>query len=92
MMEKYSVYYQELKESDKLRHREKLTLLGDIQDPYVAISTAASNCCSGVDWQQWPDVEYPDIFNYLIATPSPYTQQQLRAYKSLEAYKYFIDG
>ena len=83
-MKKYSVYYQELKESDKRRYREELTLLGDIEDPYVSISAASSSRSSGVDWQQWPDVEYPDIFNYLIATPSPYTQQQLRAYKSIQ--------
>ena len=32
------------------------------------------------DWQQWPEVEYPDIFNYLEATPSLYTQNQLKAW------------
>lgn len=67
-------------------------MLGDIEDPYVKISGAASSRGSDLDQQQWPDVEYPDILNYLIATLSLYTQQQSKTYKSLEAYKYFVDG
>ena len=82
---RYSLQYQTLEENAKRRYREKLAMLGDIEDPYIigAINAAASSRGPGLDWQLWPDVEYPDIFNYFIATPSPYTQQQLRAYKSL---------
>ena len=39
-----------------------------------------------VDWQDWPRVEYPDVYNYLIQTPSIYTGESLRAYKSLDGY------
>ena len=45
-----------------------------------------------LEWQDWPEVQYPDIFNYLITTPSPYTMQELKAYNSLEGYKQFVDG
>ena len=31
-------------------------------------------------------------FNYLVATPSLYTQDQLKAYKSLDAYNLFVNG
>ena len=68
-------------------YEERLALLGGMQDPYVTISVNTS-----VDWLNWPNVEYPDIYNYFIATPSGYTEQQLKAYKSLDGYKYFVDG
>ena len=45
-----------------------------------------------LEWQDWPEVQYPDIYNYLVATPSPYTMQELKAYKSLEGYRQFVDG
>ncbi len=60
-------------------------MLGKMQDPYFTINHASSE--EMMDWQAWPSVEYPDIHKYFIATPSSYTNQELKAYKSLEGYK-----
>ena len=81
-------YYYSLEESSKSRYKEKLALLGGITDPYITMDQDTES----LHWQNWPEVTYPDIFNYLITTPSPYTMQELRAYKSLEGYKQFVDG
>ena len=64
-------------------------MLGGVcmQDPYITISVISQEEC--MDWLTWPNIEYPDIYNYFITTPS-YTKQQLKAYKSLDGYKYFV--
>ena len=88
--DRFSYYYLTLDKIPQARYREKLAMLGDIEDPYFTLDT----CCSseqGIEWQNWPNVLYPDIYNYFIETPSEYTKQELKAYKSLDGYKYFVD-
>ena len=48
------------------------------------------------DWSEkvddYPSILYPDIVNYIIFTPSAYTSDDLKSYKSLQAYNNFIEG
>ncbi|KAI8509494.1 hypothetical protein Bbelb_133420 [Branchiostoma belcheri] len=39
-----------------------------------------------------PNIAFPDICMYLISHPSLYTGEAMKAYKSLDAYKYFTSG
>ena len=39
-----------------------------------------------------PNIEWPDIFNYLVNSSCTYTFKTLKNYKSLEAYQYFVSG
>ena len=83
-----SEYYLNLESEDKKRYKEKLTLSnGELStDPSVL----------DVGWKgevpRLPDLCFADIFNYLINTPSDYTKENLKAYKSLEAYNFFVCG
>ena len=63
-------------------------MLGTLSDPYADANTNPWS----LDSASWPEVEYLDVYNYLISTPSPYTKKEMKAYKSLEGYKYFVDG
>ena len=39
-----------------------------------------------------PSVTWLDVTSYLVDTPSIFSKTSLRAYKSLEAYDYFVCG
>ena len=81
-------YYSNLGSEDKKRYQEKLTLSNGelLPDPNVL----------DAGWKEevhhLPDLCFADIFNYLINTPSEYTKENLKAYKSLEAYNFFVCG
>ena len=79
MARKYSPYFYELEDTDKQRYTEKLDNLGVVDDPYVEEPSIV-----GEDWKSWPSVEYPDIYNYLIQTPSVYTHESLKATRILK--------
>ena len=79
----YSTYYYELDTIAIERYREKLEKLGGLDDPYLE---SWSEDHTSIDRQLWPNVEYSDLYNFLIATPSLYS---LKAYKSLDAYAYY---
>ena len=94
-MEKtFSEYFKTLDGKAQSRYKQKLDMLGGIPDPYL-IETGKTNAeerAEELEWRSWPSVEYPDIYNYLISTPSPYTKDQLRAYKSLDGYNFATSG
>ena len=85
----FSSYVENLEETAKVRYNEKLAMLGGAQDPYLTINIIKSTgeC---VEWFNWPNVEYPDIFNYFVTSVSSYTKQQLT--RALKATSFFIDG
>ena len=89
----YSSYFESLEDA-KMRYRVKLALLGGISDRYVAFpsSTRYFSKIDKVERVEWLAVKYPGIYNYFVSAPSPVTKEALEAYKSMDAYKYFVDG
>lgn len=70
----------------KARYLDKLKII-DNKDPYEVDKAEWSS-----DMSKWPEVCYPDIVNYLVYSQSAYTLVELKAYKSLQSYNYFISG
>ena len=81
-----SSYFQSLDPPTQKRYREKIELLGQV-DPYDI-----QECYLAEDVESLPVVTYLDIVNYFIFTPSPYTSEDMKAYKSLEAYNQVLNG
>ena len=65
----------------RITYIKKLTLTDGkvLPDPYVLEK----------DWEGdvklLPDLEWPEMYHYLINTPSEFTKESLKAHKSLEA-------
>ena len=82
-----SNYFMSLPKEDQPYYRKKITLKnGDrLPDPYLL--TNWSN-----DVEQMPDIMWYDVETYLLDTPSQFTEDSLKAKKSLEAHIYFVKG
>lgn len=82
-----SEYVRSLTVRDRDNYFKKLTLTNGTRlvDPYTL--TQWMDELTGL-----PPVEWPDIYTYLIEKPSVYSKDKLRAYKSLDAYNYVLNG
>ena len=87
----FSAYFNSLSPSDKNCYKMKLTLVSGITlhltDPFAIKPSEWLN-----DVKKWPAIQWPEIYNYLIETPSVYTREKLKAYKSLDAYNFVLCG
>jgi hypothetical protein len=92
-----------LTSDQRRRYVDKIEAVGAACDPYllppqvfqpvsVTQLAGAAATAENSNAQQLPSIEYGDIYSYLINRDSAYTGQSLKAYKSLEAYKYFVAG
>ena len=83
-----SRYFEELSVDDKMRYDEKLTLKNGVKlgDPY-AMEDGWSD-----DITKLPDLSWGEITKYLIETPGFYTNEAIKAFKSLEGYEFFREG
>ena len=90
-----SSYCDSLKGSDKERYERKLHCLfseaSKENQPLKSLDPYQLNAEAWIDDPSlWPEVEFPQIYIYLIDTPGEFTREKLKAYKSLEAYNYYI--
>ncbi|KAH7956862.1 hypothetical protein HPB52_013019 [Rhipicephalus sanguineus] len=77
-------YFDELVGPARARYETKIKMCDDI-DPYrLSIGRDATT-----DADLLPATTYADIFNYLVFTTNYVTQEQMKAYKSLEAHNFF---
>ncbi len=71
-------------DAESRRYTEKLCYIGGL-DPYKT-----------KDWVDevdlWPTISHIDIGMYLLLTPSPYSGDELKNYKSMDCYRNFIAG
>ena len=100
-----SDYAKSLPEFSRRRYYEKLTALGFDNpmdgDPYLDDELQKSmrtkkNGKIESSWTenvlQWPEIEFGDIYTYFINTPGPFTCDTMKAYRSLDAFTFYIDG
>ena len=81
----FSDYYASLDDISKALYREKVFLCGF--EPYSIKKGDSSE-----DLALIPKIEYPDIVNYLVLQTSWATNTQMKAFKSTEAYNFFVSS
>ena len=83
-----SIYVKGLDFEARKRYSTKLLYdkgTKSLPDPYNIRREKWSN-----DLCLWPDLQFAQIFMYLIETPALFSHAAMKNFKSLEAYRYFI--
>ena len=80
-------YRDSLSAENRAIYDAKLKLTANI-DPYsVSANVFAQSMV------KWPEIEFPDVVNYLLfSIKQVSTKEQVKAYKSLQAYQYVVAG
>ena len=71
----------------KKRFQEKLDAVGLDVSPYDIPADLWID-----DPSKWPDLEWPEVHDYLINTPGVFTREAMKNRKSLESYNQFVSG
>uniref|UniRef100_A0A1X7V8K3 Uncharacterized protein n=1 Tax=Amphimedon queenslandica TaxID=400682 RepID=A0A1X7V8K3_AMPQE len=74
-------YYLSLKDVERNRYKEKVKAISKQE---------FSNEVDLYNISLWLSVEYGNIYKCLTKTPRPFSMKELKAYKNLEAYNYYI--
>ncbi len=85
--ESLSDYCIALETKDKQHYLSKLTLSSGEKLPNPLALSDWSD-----DIKNLPNITWRDATEYLIDSPSVFTEESMKAYKSLEAYDYFVCG
>ena len=84
---KLSDYVKTLANDDLPIYLDKLSVTDQkmLPDPYGLTKEQWIN-----NAKLWPDIGYPDIYNYFVDGVNLYTKKEFKNYKSLEGYEYFF--
>lgn len=73
----------------RLRYLQKLALANLETDPYLLVPAVFTDLIKS---PTLPEFTPHDLYHYVINSVSPYTGADLKAYKSLDAYQFFVAG
>jgi len=77
----YLKYYEELKEEQtRKRYEQKLKMCGCLKDPYCYLESKRS-ITNVIEWTEWTDVTFAEVYDYLVLTVSFYTPDQFKERK-----------
>lgn len=86
-----SEYFKNLNEKDQARYLEKLKYNGaDLPDPYDQYLRGTVFQENAV--RKWPQVDFGNVYMYLVAKKCYYTNQAFENYKGLDCYNFILSG
>ncbi len=77
-----STYFLSLAKTEQFRYFQKLKIDDKVELPDLFTQNV----------KRLPEITYPDVYHYLVETESVYTREAVKAYRSLDAYNYFVSG